>query len=170
MPVSAVIRTKFHQRMIRHLRKEIRKMRMETKRRYDDIDALIDHIVRVHGKMRKCVLHGGYSRGSDLDGLMSDMIETLNLRNYGQVLHQAWINDINHNYMDAMRVFLKVMSRRGVTRVVTPPENMVLRSGRIVKCLQYRRKILYFVPYGLKFSLYRSHPLLGIYMPQTTIS
>ena len=51
MPVPAVIRTKFHLRMIRHLRKEIRKMRMETKRRYDDIDALIDHIVRVHGKM-----------------------------------------------------------------------------------------------------------------------
>ena len=88
MPLPAVIRTEFHLHMIRHLRKEIRKMRMETKRRYDDIDALIDHIVRVHGKMGKCVLHGGYSRGSDLDGLMSDMIETLNLRDYGQVLHK----------------------------------------------------------------------------------
>ena len=169
MPVPAVIRTEFHLHMIRHLRKEIRKMRMETKRCYDDIDALIDNIVRVHGKMRKCVLHGGYSRGSDLDGLMSDMIETLNLRDYGQVLRQAWVNDINHNYMDAIRAFLKVISRRGVTRVVTPPENMVLRSGRIVKCLQYRREILYFVSYGLKFNLYKSHPLLGIYMPQATV-
>ena len=100
---------------------------------------------------------------------MSDMIETLNLRDYGQVLHQVWINDINHNYMDAIRAFLKVISRRGVTRVVTPPENMVLRSGRIVKHLQYKRKILYFVPYGLKYSLYRSHPLLGIYMPQAIV-
>ena len=165
MPVPVVFRTEFHLNKVRHLRKEIRKMRMETKRRYDDIDALIDHIVRVHRKMRKCVLRGGYSRGSDLDGLMSDMIETLNLRDYGQVLHQAWINNINHNYMDAIRAFLKVISRRGVTRVVTPPENMVLRSGRIVECLQYRREILYFVPYGLKFNLYKSHPLLGIYMP-----
>ena len=100
---------------------------------------------------------------------MSDMIETLNLRDYGQVLHQAWINDINHNYMDAIRAFLKVISRRGVTRVVTPPKNIVLRSGRIVKRLQYRREILYFVPYGLKFNLYKSHSLLGIYMPQATI-
>ena len=112
---------------------------------------------------------GGYFRGSDLDGLMSDIIETLNLRDYGQVLHQAWVNDINHNYMDAIRAFLKVISKRGVTRVVTPPENMVLRSGRIMKRLQYRREILYFVPYGLKYSLYRSQPLLGIYIPQATV-
>ena len=59
MPVPTVIRTEFHLHKVCHLRKEIRKMRMETKRRYDDINALIDHIVRVHGKMRKCVLRGG---------------------------------------------------------------------------------------------------------------
>ena len=129
MPVPAVIRIEFHLHIIRHLRKEIRKMRMETKRRYDDIDALIDHIVRVHGKMQKCILRGGYSRGSDLDGLMSDMIETLNLRDYGQVLHQAWINDINHNYMDAIKAFLKIISRRGVMRVVILSENKILRNG-----------------------------------------
>ena len=59
IPVPAVIRTEFHLRRIYHLRKEIRKMRMETMRHYDDIDALIEHIVRVHGKMRKCILRGG---------------------------------------------------------------------------------------------------------------
>ena len=51
MPVPAVIRTEFHLHKVRHLRKEIRKMRMETKRRYDDIDELIDHTVCVYGKM-----------------------------------------------------------------------------------------------------------------------
>ena len=95
--------------MIRHLRKEIRKMRMETMRRYNDIDVLIEHIVRVHEKMRKYVLRGGYSRGRDLDGLISDIIETLNLRDYGHVLHQQWVDN---NYMDAIRAFLKVISKR----------------------------------------------------------
>ena len=51
MHVPAVIRTESHLRMVHHLRKEICKMRMETMRYYDDIDALIEHIVRVHGKM-----------------------------------------------------------------------------------------------------------------------
>ena len=51
MPVPVGIRTEFHLHKVRHLRKEIHKMRMETKRHYDDIDALIEHIVRVHGKM-----------------------------------------------------------------------------------------------------------------------
>ena len=111
MPISAVIRTEFHLRKIYHLRKEIRKMKMETMRRFDDIDVLIEHIVRVHGKMQKCILRGGYSRGRDLDGLMSDMIKTLNHRDYGQILHQQWVD---HNYYDTIRAFMKIISRRGL--------------------------------------------------------
>ena len=53
--------------------------------------------------------------------------------------------------------------------MVLPPEDMVLISGRIVKCLQYIREILYFVPYGLKYSLYRSNPLKDIYMPNASV-
>ena len=112
--------------MIHHFRKEICKMRMETMRRYDDIDALIEHIIRVHGKMRKCVLRGGYSRRRDLNGLLFDMIKTLNLRNYGQVLDQQWID---HNYYDTIRAFVKIISIRGVMRIILPPKGMVLRSG-----------------------------------------
>ena len=166
LSVLTVIRTEFHLRRIYHLRKEIRKMRMETIRHYNDIDALIEHILRIHGKIRKCILRGGYSRGRDLDGLMSDMIETLNLRDYGQVLHQQWVD---HNYYDAIRAFVKIISTRGVMRVVIPLENMVLRSGRIVKHPQYRKEILYSVPCELKYSLYKSHPLLGIYMLNVTV-
>ena len=66
--------------------------------------------------------------------------------------------DINHNYMDAIRAFLKIISRRGVMRVVIPLENMVLRSGRIVKRPQYRKEILYSVPCELKYRLMESYP------------
>ena len=89
VPVPAVIRTNSHMRRVCHFRKEIRKIRMETMRCYDNIDALIDHIVHVHEKMQKCILRGSYSRGRGLNGLMSDMIKTLNRRDYGQILHQA---------------------------------------------------------------------------------
>ena len=82
-------------------------------------------------------MRDGYSRGRDLDGIMSDMIETLNLRDYGQVLHQQWVD---HSYYDAIRAFVKIISRRGVMRIVLQPESIVLRSGRIVKRLQYRKK------------------------------
>ena len=60
---------------------------------------------------------------------MSDMIETLNLRDYGQLLYQTWVNEINYNYYDVIRAFVKIISRRGVMRIVLPPESMVLRSG-----------------------------------------
>ena len=46
-----VIRNDYQRQRVRHLRKEIRKTRMETMRRWDDIDALIEHMIRVHEKM-----------------------------------------------------------------------------------------------------------------------
>ena len=52
--------------------------------------------------------------------------------------------------------------------MVLPPENMVLRNRRIVKCLQYRKEILYSVPCELKYRLIESYPLLGIYLLKVT--
>ena len=51
MQIPAVIRNDHQRQRIYHLRNKIRKMRMETMRHWDDIDALIKNMIRIHEKM-----------------------------------------------------------------------------------------------------------------------
>ena len=67
-PMTSVAEAK-----LRDLEEELNNIHMDPKIRRDDIDGLVEHIVRVNDAIQEVVWHGGFKMGSD----KSEMIDTM---------------------------------------------------------------------------------------------
>ena len=65
MRTPIVLKTEHQNRRLRLFERSLDRAKLEAQVSTDDLDRLVDHIVRVNNMIQKCIWHGGFQRGMD---------------------------------------------------------------------------------------------------------
>ena len=147
----------YQKRRLRLLERSLDRAKLEAQVSTDDLDRVVDHIVRVNNMIQECIWFGGFQLGRN-DKLAHDkMANSFKNKFLKELATRSW-REAESSYRRALQRFFMFFTRLGVRRTRDHEDVLDLRRDRRVPRV-IEGQVIYYLPSDLELKVKESFPI-----------